>query len=64
MNELQFAEFKPVGRKAVLLLNRPPLNILNQAMCEELTGFLKALPTDDYDGTANYYRWTAFLRWC
>lgn len=53
MTNLTFAQFQVVGRKAVLLLNRPPLNILNRAMCAELTSFLlTGFPVDikDCDG--------------
>lgn len=41
--KMKFAEFRTMGESAVLVLKRPPLNILNQAMCEELTGFLTRL---------------------
>jgi len=47
---LQFTELKPYGRNAVLLLKRPPLNILNQAMCEELSHFLlMEFPIKEFD---------------
>lgn len=49
--DLKFAEFRAVGRKAVLLLKRPPLNILNRAMCEEMAQFLLlTFPYGEYDG--------------
>lgn len=44
--ELKFAEFRTLDESAVLTLKRPPLNILNQAMCEELTEFLTKLPQE------------------
>jgi len=47
--DLQFAEFMPIGRKAVLLL-KPPDFFLNHAMCEELTKFLQDFPCSDFDG--------------
>jgi len=50
--ELQFTVFRPIGRKAITLLNRPPLNILNTEMCQELLdvlGYLE-LHRSEYDG--------------
>jgi len=48
--DLQFADFRAENGKAVLLLNNPPLNILNRAMCLELTDFLTSFPIDNFDG--------------
>lgn len=52
LSDLEFAEFQKVGDKAVLFLNRPPLNILTQVMCNELIGCLKELErsSGQYDG--------------
>lgn len=45
----RFLKFRKVGRMGVLLLDNPPLNIITEAMCEELTRFLKTPQLSDYD---------------
>ena len=47
MPNAQFIDFKHVGGRADLTLKRPPRNVLNGQMLEEIVGVIEPLRDDD-----------------